>query len=84
MADGSCKAHMEAASAMIDGEMSWSARLKLRVHLLICKHCRRYFKQLDTICDALGQVCEEEHDHEEQATDRLLDKMFSDEPEPHS
>ena len=45
----------EVARSVASGELAESTlhrRLALRVHLLMCRHCRRYFRQLSAIDDA--------------------------------
>ena len=42
----SCKQAAEQLSEQIDQPMSGLRWLKLKIHLLICKYCRRYGKQI--------------------------------------
>ncbi|MCW8885493.1 MAG: zf-HC2 domain-containing protein [Motiliproteus sp.] len=37
-----CKHITEQASSYIDGEMGFMQRLKFRMHLALCKHCKRF------------------------------------------
>ncbi len=77
---GSCEEYMASASEWMDDEMTWMARLRLKAHLLMCKHCARYFKQLEAICGALGPATKDESpDDFAEDGERLLDKMFADE-----
>jgi anti-sigma factor RsiW len=41
-------------SLAIDDELSWRRRLNLRVHVLMCQHCRRYLRQLKRLSRAWG------------------------------
>ena len=42
-----CKHVVEKADALVDGApLSKRERFALRLHLLICHHCRRYVRQL--------------------------------------
>ncbi|WP_323773507.1 zf-HC2 domain-containing protein [Alcanivorax sp.] len=42
-----CKDVVEKADALVDGSpLTWRERLAMRLHLLICHHCRRYVRQL--------------------------------------
>jgi anti-sigma factor RsiW len=34
------------ASAYLDGQLSWRTRTAVRLHLLLCQHCRRFIAQL--------------------------------------
>lgn len=38
----------------------WHDRLSLCIHLLMCRHCRRYARQLASIADALRGLYDEE------------------------
>ncbi len=41
-----CKQVCESASEAIEGNQALTHRLWLRLHLIICKHCRRYLLQM--------------------------------------
>ena len=41
-----CRQATEKASALLDGELTRSERWALRLHLMMCHHCRRYLRQL--------------------------------------
>ena len=42
----SCRDLTQRASLIVDGELPAAERFGVRVHLLICTHCRRFLKQL--------------------------------------
>lgn len=42
----SCKETAGLVSQSLDGKLPWLDRLGMRYHLLICKFCRRYEKQI--------------------------------------
>ena len=49
-----CKDVVEKADALVDGSpLSWRERLALRMHLLMCHHCRRYVHQLRELVTSL-------------------------------
>ncbi|ERS15226.1 zf-HC2 domain-containing protein [Alloalcanivorax xenomutans] len=51
-----CKEVVQRADALIDGTpLSFGERLALRTHLMICRHCRRYVRQLDALTEHLRQ-----------------------------
>jgi len=51
-----CRDLVNQADLLIDGaEPRPGQRLALRTHLLICRHCRRYLRQLDALTDHLHQ-----------------------------
>lgn len=41
-----CKNVTEQASDYLEGPTTFGQRLSFRMHLFICKHCRRYIDQL--------------------------------------
>lgn len=41
-----CKNIPVEAQKLIDGELGFVQRVRVRFHLLICKYCRRYVNQL--------------------------------------
>jgi predicted anti-sigma-YlaC factor YlaD len=41
-----CRDMAEQASEILDGRATWRERLPARVHLMMCLHCRRYFRQI--------------------------------------
>lgn len=41
-----CKQTTEVVSKRLDRELSWLERFNLKLHLIICKHCRNYAKHL--------------------------------------
>ncbi len=47
------------ASGALD-EYTWGRRLALRLHLLMCRHCRRYARQLRAIAAAARGLWREE------------------------
>ena len=44
----SCKELTEQAGDYLDKQLPLSKKLQLKMHLLLCHHCRRYLKQLRT------------------------------------
>jgi len=49
----SCKAAARLQSEALDHELSFRRRLGLRIHLVLCKWCRRYGKQITFIHNAV-------------------------------
>lgn len=35
---------------------SWTTRLRVRMHLMLCRHCRRYVRELTRIGSAVREV----------------------------
>lgn len=49
-----CDQVVQRADELVDGTaLSFRERLALRMHLLICHHCRRYLRQLKLLVAAL-------------------------------
>ena len=44
------------AEKLVDGQLSVGQRLSLRVHLLMCGHCRRYVRQLKLLLRLLPEA----------------------------
>jgi len=61
-----CREVVDSADQLLDGTMTWQQRLKVKVHLLMCHHCRRYVRQLRSLLQAIpfmhGQASNEEVD----------------------
>lgn len=48
-----CREFIDTADALIDGELSTRQRLSMRLHWFICRHCRRYLRQLRALLSAI-------------------------------
>ena len=48
----SCKAAARLQSEALDHQLPWRQRLGLRIHLCLCRWCRRYGQQLAFLRDA--------------------------------
>ncbi|WP_397378139.1 zf-HC2 domain-containing protein [Pseudomonas sp.] len=42
----SCKALVARSSEFLDGELGIGQRMSVRMHLVMCRHCRRFIKQM--------------------------------------
>ncbi len=49
----SCKEIVKQASRNIDAELVWHEKVGFKMHLMMCKTCRRYTKQLKFIQHAV-------------------------------
>lgn len=67
-----CRDVPQHAEMLMAGEMSASQRLALRVHLLMCRNCRRYVRQLKLMVGTLPQLPEDSTDDDIQ---RVLEKL---------
>jgi anti-sigma factor RsiW len=52
----SCREVTELSSDYLEGKLSTPARLRVRIHLLMCNACQRYVAQLRAIVRALGSL----------------------------
>ena len=55
----SCKEIVKQASKNIDAELIWHERMGLKIHLMMCKSCSRYAKQLKFIQQAVFDLNEQ-------------------------
>jgi predicted anti-sigma-YlaC factor YlaD len=56
----------------------WRRRLSVRLHLLMCRHCRRYFRQMREIGTAARRIFGEERpdpDSQEQLRSSILGRI---------
>ncbi len=51
----SCREVTQHVSDYLDKTLPLGQRLKLRLHLFVCIHCRRYLKQLRATIGLIGQ-----------------------------
>lgn len=51
----SCRDITERASDYLDGDISGRQRLAIRMHIMICRHCRRLLRQLSLLRISLGR-----------------------------
>ena len=56
----SCKDVTEKANSYLDDELTFMKRLRVRMHLFICKNCQRYVDQLHVTISTLGHMHEPE------------------------
>lgn len=52
----SCKSASQLVSQSLDAPLSWQSRLVLRLHLAICKYCRRFSQQLVALRKAVQNM----------------------------
>jgi len=59
---------------------SWRQRLATKLHLLMCRHCRRYARQIDQIGDAAREIfreCPAESDSRDRLRSAILETLPS-------
>ena len=52
----SCKEITERASDFLDGTLPWPVRLQVRLHLMMCRFCREYVRQLSLVVRSLRRL----------------------------
>lgn len=50
----SCREITERASDYLDAALPWHVRLQVRMHLMMCRFCREYVRQLSLVVRTLG------------------------------
>ncbi|MCA1586758.1 MAG: zf-HC2 domain-containing protein [Acidobacteria bacterium] len=48
-----CREITERASDFLDGTLPWPVRLQVRLHLMMCRFCREYVRQLSLVVRSL-------------------------------
>jgi predicted anti-sigma-YlaC factor YlaD len=52
----SCKELTELATAYLEEDLAWRERLRVQIHLWMCKHCRRYMDQMRKVIGLLRRL----------------------------
>ena len=65
-----CREITEHASDFIDARLPWRVRMEVRVHLMMCRICREYVRQMALVVGALRHL--RDRDLPEGAGDDLL------------
>ncbi len=73
-----CRQMSERASDIVDGQASWRERVSARLHVMMCDHCRRYFRQLRLVIATLHRM---RPPHPEADTKRVLDALEKSRPQ---
>lgn len=73
-----CREVTEKASRYLDHELGWSDRMQMRIHLMMCRHCARYVRQLKAVVELLQEVRLEAPSDGE---DRLVARMNAIKPD---
>lgn len=50
-----CRDIHDLASELLAGDLSRSERLGIRLHLMMCSHCRRFVRHLELLANSLRQ-----------------------------
>lgn len=60
---------------------SWRKRLAVRLHLLMCRSCQRYVKELSLIGEAAREAAQESPDDEE-LLESIVQRVLPKNPDP--
>lgn len=59
-----CREANRLSSRILDEELTWGERVKLRLHVMVCDCCINYMKQLKLLHKVLKKIAPA-HDHDE-------------------
>jgi predicted anti-sigma-YlaC factor YlaD len=51
-----CREISEYASDFLDSALPWRIRLQVRLHLMLCRFCREYVRQMTLVAGALRRL----------------------------
>ena len=72
----SCRDITRHANDYLEKDMTFVTRIKLKMHLLMCIHCRRYVKQLQTTILTLGKLKDPEPEvTSDEQVNRVIDLL---------
>ncbi len=60
----------------------WRSRMAVRLHLLMCRHCRRYAAQLASIGDAARGLLRQDPDGLQDLEQTILERCLEDHRKP--
>lgn len=69
-----CKDVSDTASDYLEGPTTFLQRLRLRAHLLMCVHCRRYFRQFE-LTSAVAKKITSPREPSDEEIESLLQKL---------
>lgn len=74
-----CRELVAQSDALLAGELSWRQRLSMRMHLFMCRHCRRYVNQLKRLLRAIPGM----HGRADEAEVEKVMRRIRDEEQEH-
>ena len=69
-----CKDVGDTASDYLEGPTTFLQRFRLRAHLLLCVHCRRYFRQFE-LTSAVAKKITAPREPSDEEIESLLQKL---------
>ena len=70
-----CKEITQLASQTMDGKLPWLTGMKMKLHLLMCKNCQRYARQLRFINKALVNLEEQPRKENSQLSEQAKQRI---------
>lgn len=77
----SCKDACENATEFLDGETTFLRRFSMQFHLLLCKECRRFFRQFDLTTRTAAELAEATEPTDAEI-DALVEKLSASHNQP--
>ena len=75
----SCREVPAEVNQLLDGELPLRRRIALRLHILMCVHCRRYLRQIRLLCESMTQHWGRASDAE---VERVMERLREAEDRP--
>jgi flavin-binding protein dodecin len=73
----SCKSIVHQASDFADKNLSWREVLSIKMHLLICVHCRRFMKHFKTTIKVGADIAQQQDKPSPTEITKVLDTIKS-------
>ncbi len=70
-----CKEVSTAIASETFSALAWHQRFGVRMHLVMCRHCRRYAAQLRSIAEGARQLFEAERQSTDALQESILDSL---------
>jgi len=80
----SCREVSELASENLDNPIKGARWLKMKLHLMMCKHCRLYKKQMDLTQKTVCQMENHNHDESSDSKKQIFEKVEANYKKAHS
>lgn len=65
-----CREVTQQADRYLEGDLSRRQRFAMRLHLMLCSHCRRYVRQMRALLEAIPSI-------HQKATDREVEEIMA-------
>ena len=59
-----CREVVHESDQFLSDDLPWHRRSRFKIHLIICKHCSRYFRQFKALKDATPSMHKKASDEE--------------------